>query len=162
MANKFHAKKTTIDGITFDSKIESEYYLYLKSLKEQGLVQGFEMQSTFILQEKFIKFNNQIILGSDNDFNKLKRKYKLKTTPAITYKADFDVLYKDGTRQVVDIKGGVLTDTFKIKEKMFNYKFPELTLSVITKDKSTGKWVSFEENKKIKAERKKARKNKTK
>lgn len=28
-----HSKKTVIDGITFDSKTEAEYYEYLKSLE---------------------------------------------------------------------------------------------------------------------------------
>ena len=47
-------KKTEIDGIVFDSKMESEYYLHLKQLQEQGIVKSFKLQPAFLLQEKFI------------------------------------------------------------------------------------------------------------
>lgn len=33
VSNKYNAKKTSVDGIVFDSKVESEYYLYLKKEK---------------------------------------------------------------------------------------------------------------------------------
>ena len=36
--SKFHNKKTIVDGILFDSQMESHYYLYLKELKEINLV----------------------------------------------------------------------------------------------------------------------------
>ena len=41
---------------------------------------------------------------------------------AITYKADFEVLYADGRIEVVDIKG-FLTPEFKIKAKMFMFRY---------------------------------------
>ena len=35
--HKYRAKKTEIDGIVFDSKVEARYYVYLLSLKERKI-----------------------------------------------------------------------------------------------------------------------------
>ena len=45
--NKYNNKKTIVDGIKFDSEMESHYYIYLKHLKEIGGVVDFELQPTF-------------------------------------------------------------------------------------------------------------------
>jgi hypothetical protein len=45
---KYNANKTIIDWRKFDSKIESDYYLYLKS---QWI--DFECQKRYVLQDKF-------------------------------------------------------------------------------------------------------------
>ena len=50
MMSKFHNKKTIVDGIKFDSEMESHYYIYLKKLKEEGIVLEFELQPKYILQ----------------------------------------------------------------------------------------------------------------
>ena len=56
---------------------------------------------------------------------------------AITYKADFEVIYADGHVEVVDIKG-FLTPEFKIKAKMFmfRYQIPLVLLKWSAKDKN--------------------------
>ena len=46
---KIAHKKTVVDGITFDSKMESDYYVYLKAEKKAGRVKSFELQPEFIL-----------------------------------------------------------------------------------------------------------------
>ena len=116
--SKYGAKKVTIDGITFDSKAESRYYEYLLKLKKSGLVEEFSMQKAFTLLDRFAHPQTGRIVR------------------AITYRADFEVLYADGRIEVVDIKG-FLTPEFKIKAKMFmfRYQIPLVLLKWSAKDK---------------------------
>jgi len=44
--------------------------------------------------------------------------------------ADFVIVNNDGTTDVVDVKG-FETQVFKIKKKLFEYKYPELSLKVV-------------------------------
>ena len=44
MVSKYRAKKVTIDGLTFDSKLEGGYYNYLKMLKRSGVIDEIETQ----------------------------------------------------------------------------------------------------------------------
>ena len=108
--NKYNNKKTIVDGIKFDSEMESHYYLYLKHLKEIGEVVDFVLQPTYLLQEGFILNGKRI--------------------RAITYKADFKVIYKDGHEEVIDVKGK-LTEEFKIKRKMLLYKYRDITFKCV-------------------------------
>lgn len=105
--NKYHAQKTEVDGIKFDSKKESKDWLQLKMLETTGCISNLQRQVTFELQPKFT--NNQGI-----------------NIRAINYVADF-VYEKDGKTYVQDSKGGkaTQTDVFKLKRKLFEYKYRE-------------------------------------
>ena len=108
--NKYNNKKTIVDGIKFDSEMESHYYIYLKQLKEMGEVVDFVLQPTYLLQEGF-------------DLNG-------KRIRPITYKADFKVIYKDGHEEVIDVKGK-LTEEFKIKRKMLLYRYRDINFKCV-------------------------------
>jgi hypothetical protein len=108
--NKFKNKKTEIDGIKFDSEMESHYYLYLIHLKEIGEVVDFELQPTYILQEGFTKDGKKI--------------------RPITYRADFRVIYVDGHEEVIDVKGRV-TAEFSLKRKMLLYKYRDINFKCV-------------------------------
>ena len=108
--NKYKNKKTMVDGIKFDSEMESHYYIYLKQLKEIGEVVDFVLQPTYLLQEGF-------------DLNG-------KRIRPITYKADFKVIYKDGHEEVIDVKGK-LTEEFKIKRKMLLYRYKDINFKCV-------------------------------
>jgi hypothetical protein len=108
--NKFKNKKTEIDGIKFDSEMESHYYLYLIHLKEIGEVVDFELQPTYILQEGFAKDGKKI--------------------RPITYRADFRVIYVDGHEEVIDVKGRV-TAEFSLKRKMLLYKYRDINFKCV-------------------------------
>ena len=103
--NKYHARKTTVDGITFDSQKEANYFCELKLLLRSHIVKKFNTQVTFELQPSFER-NGE--------------KYR-----AINYVADFVVEYADGHTEVVDIKG-VRTKDYLIKKKLLLYKNPEI------------------------------------
>jgi hypothetical protein len=93
--HKYNATKVTIDGITFDSKLEANCY---KVLKPSGL--PFTTQDTYEIQEGF----------KDNT----------KSIRPITYKADFTVSTKNG-QYVLDSKG-MITPEFALKRKLLLYK----------------------------------------
>ena len=153
---KIYHKKTEIDGIVFDSQTEAEYYQYLKELKKNKQIKDFTMQDEFILQEKFIIVEGKRINGSDKEFKKIQKANPGCTIAAIKYIADFTVYYNDGSVQVVDVKGQKTAD-FKLKEKMFNYMYPQYNkLFCVVKYK--GEWLEYNEANKIKKANKKNKK----
>lgn len=134
--SKFKSKKITVDGICFSSKVEAKYYNKLKMDKAKGLIENFELQPKYILQEKFI-----------NAFGKQIR--------AITYVADFLVYNLDNTLTVIDIKG-YPTQEARLKRKIWEYVYNgEELLWLCWYGKE---WITFEEMIKIAAARKKEKK----
>lgn len=103
--NKYNAKKTTVDGIMFDSRKEADYYCELKMLKMAGIVKDFELQVPYELQPKY--------------------RHNGKAIRAITYIADFRVTYTDGHVEIVDVKG-VRTDAYKLKKRLLLYQHPDM------------------------------------
>ena len=152
MGKIFH-KKTEIDGIIFDSQTEAEYYEYLKAEKKAGRIKSFTMQDEFIIQEKFLLINGERISSSVKNFSKLQKANPGCTVQAIKYRADFMVHYKDGSVRVIDVKGQKTAD-FKIKEKMFNYMYPQYN-GLYCVVKYNGGWMEYNEAQKLKRERKK-------
>jgi hypothetical protein len=132
--SKRGVKKRTIDGEIFDSQIEANYYEYLLSLQKQKIVKEIIPHPKFLLQEKFIKNN--------------------KTYLPIYYIADFQVTYTDGKIIIVDIKG-MVTPEFRLKRKLFDYKYPELELQCLNFSKIDGGWITIEDLDKARKERKK-------
>ena len=108
--SKYNNIKTIVDDITFDSKREAEYYCQLKLLKRAGEIKDFGLQPRYELQPTFKKNGT--------------------THRSITYVADFIIDNNDGTTEVVDIKG-METQVFKIKKKLFEYIYPDLSLKII-------------------------------
>lgn len=108
--NKYGNRKTEIDGIKFDSQKEAEYYCQLKLLKRAGEIKDFGMQQRYELLPTFKK-NGM-------------------TFKSVTYVADFVIVNNDGTTEVVDVKG-METQVFKIKQKLFEYMYPNLSLKIV-------------------------------
>lgn len=102
--SKYGAKKSHADGICFDSKREADYYCELKLRQRSGDILGFCRQPRFPL-----------ISDSGEQ---------------VEYLADFIVFNADGTYDIVDVKG-MMTDVFKIKQKMFKAKYPKLELKIV-------------------------------
>ncbi|ASS76853.1 hypothetical protein CIG75_19160 [Tumebacillus algifaecis] len=131
--NKYGAKKTTIGNITFDSKMESKYYLQLLTLQKAGKITDLRLQPKYLLQEKFRRDG--------------------KTVSAIHYVADFEYRNHNGLLIVVDVKGAETVD-FKIKKKLFLHKYPEHILKVVTEH--NGSFIDLYKTKKLESDRKKA------
>ena len=94
-SSKFGAKKTIVDGITFDSKWESERYGQLRAMERGGIVTDLELQ---------VKYDIVI-----NDIKICK------------YIADF--VYKEESpdgeiKEIVEDAKGFETPEFKLKKKL--------------------------------------------
>lgn len=109
---KYKNKKTQIDMYVFDSKLESQRYKQLALLERAGEISNLRLQVPFLLQESFRKNN--------------------KTYRKIEYIADF--VYEQNGQTIVEDTKGIKTDVFKIKQKLFEYKYKDLTLKIITKE----------------------------
>ena len=115
MYRKYHNTKPGADGIKFDSKLEAERYAQLKILERAGVIRDLELQPSFELLPSFRK----------ND----------KTWRKTVYKADFRYILCEDDRIIIeDIKGSiaVITDVFRLKQKLFEYKYPDYTISIVT------------------------------
>ena len=99
--SKYHAKKTVVDGITFDSKREAERYLVLKGMEEDGTIEDLRRQVRY-----------ELIPAFDVDG----RHYR-----PVYYVADF-VYVEDGKEVVEDVKG-MITDVYRLKSKLFARRY---------------------------------------
>lgn len=100
--NKYHNHKIAFNGEKFDSVMELAYYKYLLDLKEKGIVVEIIRQPHFTLIDGF--------------------KYNGKTFRKRVYTPDFLVKYKDGHREVVEVKGYADT-AYKLRKALFLKKF---------------------------------------
>lgn len=134
---KYKSKKVEVDSITFHSKLEAEYYIYLKRLKEEGKIKDFTLQQKFILQPSYKKYG--------------------KTVRAITYAVDFSILHNNGSIEHIDTKGYGTKDG-ELKRKLFDYVYPNQTLKWISKSLKYGDkdgWIEYDDLKKKRREVKK-------
>lgn len=110
--NKYRNRKIVIDNIKFDSILEANRYQELKLLQKAKQISNLRLQVPFLLQEGFKKNG--------------------KTHRKIEYIADF--VYEENGQTIVEDTKGMKTETFKIKQKLFEYKYPELNLKIITRE----------------------------
>lgn len=101
--SKFHAQKTVLDGIKFDSKKEANRYAELKLMERAGLIKGLQRQVRF-----------ELIPSFDVDG----KHYR-----PTTYVADFVYTDVKSGKQVVEDCKGFRTDIYRLKAKMFAHKF---------------------------------------
>ena len=92
---KYGNKKVTVDGIKFDSRWESQRYLYLKSLERAGTVKDLELQVKFP-----IVINGEKICSYIADF-----RYKRQNQ-------------QDEWYDIVEDAKGFETPEFKLKKKL--------------------------------------------
>lgn len=116
--SKYGSRKTKVDGIVFDSKLESKRYQELKLLERAGEIRDLRLQPEYEPLPSFRK-NGKI-------FRK------------VVYRADFS--YYDarlGRCIVEDVKGyrgGGAYALFTLKKKLFEFKYQNLTINEVTKD----------------------------
>ena len=108
MSNKYNAKKTSVDGITFDSKAEARRYQELKLLERGGVIRNLELQPKYELMPAFVDVTG-------------------KKQRAMHYVADFRYVDERGVTVVEDVKG-VETAVFKLKRKLMLQKGIVITL----------------------------------
>lgn len=135
-------EKRTCDGIVFDSVLEMRYYRdVLCPLVESGDVVEYELQKPYELQPKFTHDGKQV--------------------QAITYVADFYMVFKDGSIKVVDTKG-CPDSVALLKRKLFWHKFPDIDYQWMAYVEKYGGWNTYEYIKKQRALNKLAKKKEQK
>ena len=97
--NKYRNQKVVVDGITFHSKKESEFYTALKIKQKAGIIKDFEKQVKYDISVNGIHIAN--------------------------YFLDFKVINLDETINYYDVKGKdkvtgkwITTDVFALKKKL--------------------------------------------
>ena len=97
--SKYKSNKTSVDGHTFDSQKEADYYCELKCRLQAKDINGFCLQPVFIL------------------------------APNLKYKADFIVFNSDGSVEVIDVKGFKTKEYItkkKVFEDKYNLQIKEV------------------------------------
>ena len=96
--NKYHNRKTEIDGIVFDSKREAQRYAELQLLQRAGKIRDLSMQVEF-----------ELIPKQDGE-------------RACKYKADFVYHMADNGKMVVEDVKGKRTREYIIKRKLMLWR----------------------------------------
>lgn len=95
--SKYHAVKTVLDDIKFDSKKEAKRYIQLKQMEKAGLIKKLQLQVPFVLVDKSC-------YGRE-----------------IKYVADF-VYIENGAEIVEDVKG-VKTPVYRLKKRLMAERY---------------------------------------
>lgn len=111
---KYNNKKVQVDNYVFDSALEAKRYRQLVLLQRAKEISDLQLQVPFLLQESFRKNN--------------------KTYRKIEYIADFVYYDNKLNKTIVEDTKGVKTDVFKIKQKLFENRYKDLMLKIVTKD----------------------------
>jgi hypothetical protein len=102
-SSKYHAKKTVVDGITFDSRKEADRYLVLKGMEEGGSIEDLRRQVRYVLIPAF-----------DVDGKHYRPVY---------YVADFVYMDNETGKEVVEDVKGMRTDVYRLKSKLFARRY---------------------------------------
>ena len=105
--NKYHAKRTELDGITFDSKKEADRYAILKILEKGNLIKQLELQKRFL-----------IVPSIANNFGQKEK--------AAYYVADFYYFDNEKGHYVAEDVKGIRTPLYKLKRKLFIWNNPTI------------------------------------
>lgn len=103
--HKFHNQITINHGIQFDSKKEALRWDELQHLQRIGVIKNLQRQVPYVLQDAY----------TTRDGRRIRK---------IEYIADF--VYEQAGETIVEDSKGVQTEIFKIKRKLFEYKYPDL------------------------------------
>ena len=105
--NKYGAKKTEIDGIIFDSRHEATRYVELKYMERAGLIKDLKLQERFCL-----------IPAIEGEGKKVAQR-------AVYYVADFTYYERKDNhlQRVVEDAKGFRTDVYKLKKKLFRWRY---------------------------------------
>jgi hypothetical protein len=110
--HKYGARAIVEGGYRFDSQAEAERYAELQLLLRGGEIADLVLQPSYVLQEAF-------------------RDREGRRVAAIRYVADFAYTELSSDRQVVEDVKGVQTPVFKLKAKLFRFRYPQFDYRVL-------------------------------
>lgn len=100
--SKYGNRKTTLDGITFDSAREAKRYAELRLLERAGQIFNLQRQVPFVLIPKQVR-----------DGKTIER--------PVVYKADF--VYTENGQEIVEDTKGMRTKEYVIKRKLMLWQY---------------------------------------
>jgi len=101
--SKYNAQKTTVDGITYDSRKEAQRAQELRLMLKAGIISNLREQVPY-----------ELIPAQKNEYGKVIER-------AVIYKADF--VYDEKGKTVVEDTKGVRTKEYVIKRKLMLYEY---------------------------------------
>lgn len=113
---KYNNEKTTIDGITFDSKLEAERFQQLTMLVKAEIIDNLKLQPEFQISQGWV---------NPETGEKIRSRF---------YKGDF--MYRDIplNRIVVEDTKGMETAEFRLKWDLVRSQYPEYEFRKVTKE----------------------------
>jgi len=117
--SKYNAKRTTVDGLKFDSLSEAARYAELRLLEAAGAIANLQVHPRFVVQDAFV----------DGDGRRW---------GAIVYVADF--AYTEGDQTIVEDVKGTETQAWRLKRKLFLKRY-DMPLRVIPAGRKGAKYV---------------------
>ena len=101
--SKYNARKTTVDGITYDSRKEAQRAQELRLMLRAGIISNLREQVPY-----------ELIPAQKNEYGKVIER-------AVVYKADF--VYDEKGKTVVEDTKGVRTKEYILKRKLLLYMY---------------------------------------
>jgi hypothetical protein len=139
MAKKQRSKKVYYYGIEFDSAIEGERYLYLRSLEEDGIISNLIPSET--VSKPVYEIAPRVVLPK----NSLRPKQRIQAR--ITYTPDFEYIYRD-TQVIEDVKGAygntrknrakgiagkaIVSPAARLRHKLLLAQYPHFIFKIVT------------------------------
>ena len=119
-SSKYKAVKTTIDGITFDSKKEAKRYTELKLLEKTGMITHLELQPTYD-----ITINGAKICKYKADFRYFTVRAE-NNEPSYNSKGEWQTPTMTGQKegQIVEDVKGFKTPIYRLKKKLVEACYP--------------------------------------
>lgn len=117
--------KVRLDGYTFDSPSEKQFYLKLKGAKEEGHILKFTVEQKFTLQDEFQNWRDE-------------------KEAAITHLPDYCVVLNDGSKIVIDSKGGSQHEQLAVvKRKLWMKLHPNIPYYFVSTSSEFigGEWI---------------------
>lgn len=112
--NKYRNTKTVVDGITFDSKKEASYYLFLKQKERDGEISNLRMQVPYEVIPEVWEDETKHLKTKDKVVRRCVQR-------ATHYVADFVYTVNEtGEEEVVDVKSFITRKNaeYRLKKKM--------------------------------------------
>lgn len=108
--SKYRNQPAVVEGVRFDSQREALHYLCLLDRVKYGEITDLVLQPRYELQPAY--------------------RVGARRVAAIEYVADF--AYTENGRRVVEDVKGYETDVFKLKRKLFEFRYTDLDFRIIT------------------------------
>lgn len=108
--SKYHARKTVVDGIAFDSQKEARRYIDLKDMQREGKISDLQRQVRF---ELIPQYREPDTIGKRGGVKKGKV-----IESACYYIADFVYVDEATGEKVVEDAKGFRTPEYRIKRKL--------------------------------------------